>query len=118
MESFKEAVRRYLKPIEVGKVLYYISLDFQTFQIIIYPDNIKGVLLINLYHADEDGNRLLSIDNNFYREKTKLGGENIFQKFLDAIKLDFHIEDERRFRDECYWMVEKGSFIVKRKNAL
>jgi len=118
MEKFQEAVREYLKPVEAGKVFYDISLDSQNFQIIIYPDNIKGVLLINLYNADEDGKRLLSIDNNFFRERIKLDAESVFKKFLDAIKLDFQITDRKMRRDESYWMIEKGSFLLKRKNAL
>ena len=118
MERFKEAVRSYLKPVEVGKAYYDLSLELQTFQIVIFPENEKGVLLIDLYSADENGEKLLSIDNNFYREKTKLDGESIFKKFLDIVKLDFQVEDEKKYRDECYWMVEKGTFLLKRRNAL
>jgi len=116
MERFKEAVRSYLKPLEEGKVYYDLSLDCQTLQIVIFPENEKGVLLIDLYSMDENGDRLLCIDNRLYDEKTKLDGETIFKKFLDAINLDFQVEDEKRWRDDCYWMIEKGSFLLKRKS--
>jgi len=125
IERFEKNLREYLKPLEEGKVFYDFSLDRQTLSVLIFtekseglPEYLHGVFMLDVYSEDEDKNRLVSIDNKFFRERTKEPTENILRKFIDVIESDFQVENKKIRRDECYWMVEKGSFIVKRKNAL
>jgi len=115
MERFEENLRKYLEPVEVGKVYYYFSLDLNALHIVIFPENQNEVLGVDMYSTDETGNRSLVIGNRFYSDKTKLDAESIFQKFLDAVKLDFQVKDEINYRDEDYWRIEKGSFLIEKK---
>jgi len=121
MERFEEKLREYLRPLEEGKVLYDFSFDLQTMQVVIYPENVPGILIINVYDNDKDEEQtisIVSIDNKTFIETTKENTENILRKAIEVMELDFQVKERKVFRDEDYWRIEKGSFIIKKKREV
>jgi len=115
IERFERNLRKYLEPLEAGKVYYDFSLDLQTMHVVIFPENLQGVLSVDVYSEDEHGERLLDIGNRFFRERTKEDAENIFRKFMTAAETDFQIREWKMWRDEEKWKIEKGHLLIKRR---
>jgi len=117
MERFEEKLREYLRPLEEGKVLYDFSFNLQTMQVVIYPENLHGILIINAYNNDEGAKTIsiVSIDNKTFMGTTTEDVENILNKAIELIETDFQVTERKVFRDEDYWRIEKGSFLIKRK---
>ena len=122
-EKFEKNLRKYLKPLEEGTVLYDFSFDLQTMHIIIFAENLQETpgylyktLMIDVFCPDEEGNKLVSIDNRFFRETTKEDTEKILRKAIEVIESEFQVQEKKLFRDDDWWRMEKGSFYVKRKH--
>jgi hypothetical protein len=115
MKRFEEKVREYLSPLEVAEILYDYRPKTGTLDIIIFDGNLSRPLLINVYRIDEEGKKLVQIDNNIFREKTEIPTKKLLEKFLDVVLSDFYVRELNIHRGECYGMYEKGKLLIDRK---
>lgn len=121
MRKFESELKKCLLPVREASVCYSISLGLQTMQIMIFVkgDEPHGVILVNTHCADEDGKREISITGinhkDVFKERKKVNAEKIFKKVMEILKEDFHVEEKSRFRDESYWMTDKGVLAINRK---
>jgi hypothetical protein len=120
MRKFESELKKCLESVEKANVCYDVSLGLQTMQIAIFDKGEQhGVVLINVHCADEKGEREINIvDANCkvcFRERRQVDAEKVLKKVRKILEEDYIVTEKSRYRDTCYWMVDKGVLVIDRK---
>lgn len=120
--KLKEALLS-LGQVEKAKIYYYIDLEPQSMQIVMYPDNCNDLLLIDISRPKDNGKRDVFISSRtrtFLKEEINVNteriSERILKEFLNILKKNFHLHVEKQsgYRDAHYWMIDKGIFVAEK----